>query len=194
MIIKNSQMLKDLQEKGIKKVFPEKIRVTVGVGTCGTGNGADKIFDKLKQLISNIKTPVDLIPVGCFGCCFEEPLVGIHIPGKPMVILNQVKLYDVNKIVDFIKHKEVPLDMALLKIEEWDFLDLPEKKDYGKDFPSLKKWNEIAFFARQEKIVLRHCGLINPDDIEEYIGIGGFSALDKTHHIRTLLHLQPSQY
>ncbi len=182
MIIKNSQMLKDLQEKGIKKVFPEKIRVTVGVGTCGTGNGADKIFDKLKELISNIRAPVDLIPVGCFGCCFEEPLVGIHIPGKPLVILNQVQLYNVNKIVDFIKHKEVPLDMALFKIEEWDFLDLPEKKDYGKDFPSLKKWKEIAFFARQEKIVLRHCGLINPDDIEEYIGIGGFSALDKTLH------------
>lgn len=182
MIIKNSQMLKGLRKKGIKKVFPEKIRVTVGVGTCGTGNGADKVFDKFKKLISNIKTPVDLIPVGCFGCCYEEPLVGIHFPGRPMVFLNQVKLYNVNKIVDFIKHKEVPLDMALFKIEEWDFLDLPEKIDYGKDFPSLKKWNEIGFFARQEKIVLRHCGLINPDDIEEYIGIGGFSALDKVLH------------
>ena len=40
-------------------------------------------------------------------------------------------------------------------------------------------WNEIPFFQGQKKIVLRNCGLINPDDIEEYIAVGGYQSLYK---------------
>ena len=45
--------------------------------------------------------------------------------------------------------------------------------------PSCPHWNEIPFFKGQVKIVLRNCGLINPDDIEEYIAVGGYQALYK---------------
>ncbi len=180
MIVKNSKMLKSLQEVGFKKIFSENVRVTVGVGTCGTGNGADKVYEKLKKDIpTKIKAKVDLVPVGCFGCCFEEPILSIHIPGNPIVLLNQVKYYNVDKIIDFVRHKEIPEDLALCKIEEWDFLNLPEKIEIGKNYENIKVWKELPYFGRQEKIVLRHCGLINPDDIEEYIGVGGYSALDK---------------
>ena len=43
----------------------------------------------------------------------------------------------------------------------------------------MPSWNEVAFFKGQKKIVLRNCGLINPDDIEEYIAVGGYQALYK---------------
>ena len=46
---------------------------------------------------------------------------------------------------------------------------------YGEGFPKIPHWNEIPFFKPQKKIVLRNCGLISPDDIEEYIAIGGYS-------------------
>jgi hypothetical protein len=45
--------------------------------------------------------------------------------------------------------------------------------------PGVPNWNEVPFFKGQKKIVLRNCGLINPDDIEEYIAIGGYQALYK---------------
>ena len=45
--------------------------------------------------------------------------------------------------------------------------------------PEVPLWNEVPFFKGQKKIVLRNCGLINPDDIEEYIGVGGYQALYK---------------
>ena len=50
---------------------------------------------------------------------------------------------------------------------------------YGAGYPGVPNWNEIPFFNGQVKIVLRNCGLINPDDIEEYIAIGGYQALYK---------------
>ena len=65
----------------------------------------------------------------------------------------------------------------LCKIEEWDHLTGHVKYGYG--YPELPHWHEIPFFKGQVKIVLRNCGLINPDDIEEYIAIGGYQALYK---------------
>ncbi len=49
----------------------------------------------------------------------------------------------------------------------------------GRAIPRFRSWNAIPFFKGQKKIVLRNCGLINPSDIEEYIGVGGYQALYK---------------
>ena len=49
----------------------------------------------------------------------------------------------------------------------------------GAAIPEVPSWNDVPFFKGQKKIVLRNCGLINPDDIEEYIGVGGYQALYK---------------
>ena len=65
----------------------------------------------------------------------------------------------------------------LCKIEEWDHLTGHVKYGYG--YPDLPHWHEVPFFKGQVKIVLRNCGLINPDDIEEYIAVGGYQALYK---------------
>ncbi len=70
-----------------------------------------------------------------------------------------------------------PAEIVLCKIEEWDHLTGHVK--YGTGYPDVPNWNEIPFFDGQVKIVLRNCGLINPDDIEEYIAIGGYQALYK---------------
>ena len=70
-----------------------------------------------------------------------------------------------------------PPEIVLCKIEEWDHLTGHVK--YGTGYPDVPNWNEVPFFNGQVKIVLRNCGLINPDDIEEYIAIGGYQALYK---------------
>ncbi len=71
-------------------------------------------------------------------------------------------------------------DPALVycKIEEWDHITGSIR--YGHGFPELPSWSDVPFFKGQKKIVLRNCGLINPDDIEEYIAVGGYQALYKT--------------
>jgi NADH-quinone oxidoreductase subunit F len=66
---------------------------------------------------------------------------------------------------------------ALFKIEEWDFLT--SKASFGTGYPGVPRWNEISFFKGQQKVVLRDAGIINPTDIEEYIAVGGYSALEK---------------
>ena len=68
-------------------------------------------------------------------------------------------------------------DLVYCKIEEWDHITGTIAT--ARAIPKCPCWNEVPFFKGQKKIVLRNCGLINPDDIEEYIAVGGYQALYK---------------
>ncbi len=170
-------MLQEIQERGLKKILPDVPKISVGMGTCGIGNGAREVFEEFQRVIKSKKTKIQLTPVGCFGFCAEEVLVNCYLPGMPLVILHRITKRDVEEIVEKLSKGIMPIKKALCKIEKWDFMT--SKIEFGVGLQSVPLWNEIPFFRGQKKIVLRNAGLINPDDIEEYIAIGGYSALYK---------------
>ena len=148
------------------------------MGTCGSGNGAESVFQAFASAIDARGLAVELAPVGCFGFCAEEPLVNVSVPGHPLLMLHRVQPEHVDPILGGLgQGKLPPPELVLCKIEEWDHITGHVK--YGQGFPELPHWNELPFFKGQLKLVLRNCGLINPDDIEEYIAIGGYQALYK---------------
>ncbi len=168
----------EVREAGLAKLLPSKPRITVGMGTCGSGNGAEAVYHAFSSEIDSRGLAVQLAPVGCFGFCAEEPLVNVWVPGRPMLILHRVQPNHVDGILNGLSHGKLPPpEIVLCKIEEWDHLTGHVKYGYG--YPELPHWHEIPFFKGQVKIVLRNCGLINPDDIEEYIAVGGYQALYK---------------
>jgi NADH-quinone oxidoreductase subunit F len=167
-----------VREAGLGKMLPSKPRIAVGVGTCGTGNGAEAVYHAFASEIDARGLAVQLAPVGCFGFCAEEPLVNVWVPGRPLLMLRRVQPNHVDDILHGLALGQLPpAELILCKIEEWDHLTGHVKYGYG--YPDVPSWNEIPFFDGQVKIVLRNCGLINPDDIEEYIAIGGYQALYK---------------
>jgi len=175
MKINTAEDLKQLKEKALAKILPKKLRIAVGMGTCGLGNGASDVFQAFEQELAKKKLPALLTKVGCFGFCAQEPLVNIRLPGKPLVILNRVLPKDIKAIVKDLAKGQIDQKKALCKIESWDHIT--NQINYGSDFPEIPSWDQIPFFQSQKKIVLRDCGLINPEDIQEYIAIGGYSAL-----------------
>ncbi len=167
-----------VREAGLAKLLPGKPRIAVGVGTCGSGNGAESVLHAFSSEIDARGLAVQLATVGCFGFCAEEPLVNVWVPGRPLLMLRRVQPNHVNDILHGLSQGDMPpAEIILCKIEEWDHLTGHVK--YGTGYPDVPNWNEIPFFDGQVKIVLRNCGLINPDDIEEYIAIGGYQALYK---------------
>ncbi len=147
------------------------------MGTCGTGNGAEGVYHAFAEAINQQGSDAHLASVGCFGFCAQEPLVNVRLPGKPLVILRRVQVRDVRQIVDDLAAGNITEGLALCKIEEWDHLTA--HIGYGTGYPAIPSWQDVPFFKPQKKIVLRNCGLISPDDIEEYIAIGGYQALYK---------------
>ena len=166
-----------VRSAGLAKLRPSRPRVAVGMGTCGSGNGAEGVYAALADAIAERGLDVDLVRTGCFGFCAEEPLVNVWIPGQPLVILHRVQTDHVSQILDGLATKTVPANLALCKIEEWDHIT--SQVNYGSGYATIPSWSEVPFFKGQKKIVLRNCGLINPDDIEEYIAIGGYQSLYK---------------
>src|SRR5215472_5060909 len=164
-----------VREAGLAKLLPDKPRIAVGMGTCGRGNGSEAVYRALAD--SAEPAGARLARVGCFGPCSEEPLVSVWTPGSPLVVLRRVQESDAERIVSDLVDGRIPPDLAWCKIEEWDHITAQIK--YGHGYPELPSWHEVPFFKGQKKIVLRNCGLIDPEDIEEYVAVGGYEALYK---------------
>ena len=177
MRIRDISAFSAIKEAGMSKLMPFKPRIAVGMGTCGTGNGAEGVYHAFADAIDQRGLDVELARVGCFGFCAQEPLVNVWLPGRPLVILRRVQSNHVDDILDDLAMGQIPHEMALCKIEEWDHLTADVK--YGHGYADIPSWHEVPFFKGQKKIVLRNCGLINPDDIEEYIAVGGYLSLYK---------------
>ena len=166
-----------VREAGLAKLVPPVPRLAVGMGTCGRGNGAEGLYHAFLQAIESSGANLVLAPVGCFGACFQEPLVNVRLPGSPLVILRRVQANDATRVLHDIANGNLSPDLIYCKIEEWDHITGHVR--YGQAYPEVPLWSDVPFFKGQKKIVLRNCGLINPDDIEEYIAVGGYQALYK---------------
>ena len=165
------------REAGLAKMLPAKPRISIGMGTCGAGNGAEGIYHAFVDAIETLGLGYKVSSTGCFGFCAEEPLVNVYVPGKPLVILHRVQQGDVAAILDEVTGECLRPDRALCKIEEWDHITGQVR--YGTGYREIPHWYDVPFFKGQKKIVLRNCGLVSPDDIEEYIAVGGYQALYK---------------
>ena len=173
--IQDISAFNEVREAGLAKLLPSVPRVTVGMGTCGRGNGAEGLYHAFSEAIDRGGMDAVLAGVGCFGACCEEPLAAVRLPGSPLVFLRRVQANDVGRILQDLSSGNITPDLAYCKVEQWDHIT--GHLNYGEGYPELRSWEEVPFFKGQKKIVLRNCGFINPDDIEEYIGVGGYQAL-----------------
>ena len=116
--------------------------------------------------------------VGCFGFCAQEPLVNVRLPGRPLVILRRVQASDVPPHPRRPGRRHGPRRPGALQDRGVGppHRAHPVRHGLSRRFPP---GSDVPFFKPQKKIVLRNCGLISPDDIEEYIAIGGYQSLYK---------------
>lgn len=138
--------------------------VLVCGGTGCTSGGSDRIYDAfLKEIeAQNLKDEIQVICTGCFGLCAEGPIVIVYPEGA---FYSKVADSDVKEIVE--EH--------LLKGRIVKRLLYRESVEEGQ----IKSLNEVKFYKKQMRIALRNCGVINPENIEEYIAYDGYKALAK---------------
>ncbi len=138
--------------------------VLVCGGTGCTSSGSNKIIDALqKEIDSNgLTNEVQVVKTGCFGLCALGPIMIVYPEGS---FYSMVQEADVAEIVSehLLKGRVVT---RLLYSET--------VTDDG-----VKSLNDTNFYKKQMRIALRNCGVINPENIDEYIGTDGYAALGK---------------
>ena len=122
-----------VRESGLGKLMPAVPRLTVGMGTCGRGNGAEEVYHALNEGIQRNGLDVLLTGVGCLGSCFQEPLVSVRLPGNPLVVLHHVQANDAGRILESLSTGALPADLIYCKVEEWDHITAHMK--YGQGYP-----------------------------------------------------------
>ena len=178
MTIKSHRKLEEVWRAGREKLFPNRPRLAVGLATCGIAAGGDRVYAALESEIQRRHLNVELTSVGCIGFCMEEPLVNVQLPGKPLILLHKVAETDAERILEAVEEGEIPRDLALCRIETWDPV-VGDPLIFGEGFEEIPPYASVPFFAPQRKVVLRDAGLINPEDIDEYVAVGGYRALRK---------------
>ncbi|MCD6363467.1 MAG: SLBB domain-containing protein [Synergistetes bacterium] len=178
--------LNAVKQKGLKKLLCDKVRIAVGFATCGIATGADEIFKTLSKSLVNAKERVSLKKVGCIGYCKEEPIITVRFPGKPILLFPRVSPEKAAKLAEGVLAGKISPEGALCRIDSWDHVIT--KISYGDGFGEIPRYEDIPFFKYQRKLILRNAGIIDPEDIEEYIAVGGYSAL-----IKALTEMTPSE-
>ncbi len=143
-----------------------RTHVLICGGTGCTSSGSVKIADALEEQIAlnGLADEIKVVRTGCFGLCALGPVMIVYPEGT---FYSRVKLEDVPEIVSehFLKGRVV--DRLVYRETEGE-----EKVEV----PSLQ---ETGFYKTQMRVALRNCGVINPEQIEEYIAMDGYAALGK---------------
>jgi len=139
--------------------------VTVGLGSCGIAAGATKTYEKIKALRDSENLAFDLKKTSCVGMCYREPLVeitdetGTYLYGE----------VDADRAVEVIEKHINQKDPIRDYIVYTDLFDAPEND----------------FLNSQVKIVLRNCGYMDPESIDEYEQRNGYGAIKKIAEEKT---------
>lgn len=133
------------------------MKVVIGQGSCGIATGAKKTSNEFERLVAekNLDNVV-IDKTGCIGTCYLEPIVDVY-------------------------NDNGDLEARYVKLQPEKVAEVVEKHLIGKE--PVKEYmiseEDESFLSKQKRIVLRNCGLINPEKIEEYIARGGYEAAKK---------------
>lgn len=129
------------------------MKIVVGEGSCGIAAGAEKVR---QALLKEDLNGAMLTIAGCIGMCYLEPIVDIYEDGKEVKRLVRVTENDAKKIAEYAKTGDENAIAPLLVSDE-----------------------DKEFLNKQTRIALRRCGIINPDEIENFIQADGYTAIKK---------------
>ena len=135
-------------------------------GTGCTSSGSAQLIERFEQKIAEagLDKEVKVIRTGCFGLCEAGPVVIVYPEGT---FYSRVRVEDVDEIVS--EH--------LLKGRKVQHLVYTDHASHEQN--ANKSLNDINFYKYQKRVALRNCGVIDPENIDEYIAFDGYMALEK---------------
>lgn len=169
--LKSSQALEELQRQLLKKLNNSKISISVCNGTACRPYGSNPVVEAFKSEIENrgVDDQIDFRITGCHGFCERGPIAIVE-PGN--IFYQKIKVEDIPEIIESTLNKTV-VDRLL-------FMEQSGSK--------IQSQVDIPFYKGQQRIILGNNVRIDPTSIDDYIGMGGYSALSKA-----LFQLKPEQ-
>lgn len=152
-------------------------RMYIGMATCGMAAGAVETKAAFEEVLSEQQIEASIIPVGCLGHCYAEPLVVIENPGFPSIAYHEVTPGKARVLMkSFLADGDQLFEYVLAAMEENDLIPTVQ------DFPR---------FSLEQRIVMKECGSIDPKDINHYLANRGYTGLEQALDLppEAIIHL-----
>jgi len=176
--------LQEMADKEQEKQHKYKTRLFCCASTACLASGSAPVQDTIKQAIkvNKLNKDVQLVPTGCMGLCSHGPMVRVQTEDHHTDILYQEATSETaQQILEAYVLKTEP-EEETEPAEEVGALDIPHFRG-GVQKRAKKKLEEsvlpqdMPFFTRQTKVVLTNAGLVNPENLGDYVASGGYRAL-----------------
>ena len=142
-------------------------RIIIGTATCGQAAGANKVLNAVSATLNEKGIDASIMQVGCIGLCFAEPLLDIVKTGRPRICYNNVTPDKAREIIqDYLINDNPRPDLALGTLGSCSVKGIPGLFEH----PMLKS---------QVRVILRNCGIIDPENINHYIARGGYRGISR---------------
>ncbi len=136
-----------------------ELTIKVGLASCGLAAGAGEVYSAIEKYLKKSKAKAELKKTACIGLCFVEPLVEISSKDGNTVTYGEVTPEKVTELIEaYAKGKPINKNVVLSNILEG---------------------SENERLNNQTRIVLRNCGIIDAESIEDYLENDGYKALEK---------------
>jgi len=144
-----------------------RVRISVGISGCSESVGAEETLARIQEELNARKIDALVETVGCRGMCWAEPVVDVQLPGGPRIVYGNITPDRVPELITSVVVKQNPRpDLAEFVVGDEGFAGLPAESEH-------------PYFKLQTRKLLNYCGLHDPLNLAQYIGVGGFSALHK---------------
>ncbi len=153
----------------IKRDRIKKPVITVCYNSTSQILGVQYLTEKIAEYLSERDIDADIVPVGSLGLCSMETIISVQLPGKTKLFYKKVSPENIISILDGTFNNFIQEENVLGQLHD-------AIHDPWEQVPYL---DELAYFKNQQRLILKNCGLINPESIEEYIASGGYQSFYK---------------
>ena len=143
--------------------------ITVSQNSGSIITGAQNLKELIKNYLIERNIKATVIEVGSLGICSIETLISIQLPGKTKLLYKNVKEENFKAIIDGNFNNFI--------VEENVFCQFRNKMH--EPYENIPYIDEIAFFSNQQRIILKNCGIIDANSIDEYLAFGGYKSFVK---------------
>jgi len=144
--------------------------IYVGAATCGLAAGAGDVLHAIRQTLTEHQVEARVVPVGCIGPCYLEPLMDVRLPNHPRITYANVDPARAQRILErLLLHGDPSPDLAFAHFgANGDPLTA-----------GLPRFFDTPMLRHQVRLVLRNCGFIDPEDIDHYLANEGYAGLNQ---------------
>ncbi|MFA5628922.1 MAG: NuoF family protein [Dehalococcoidales bacterium] len=145
---------------------PSIPQIFIGMATCGEAAGALSVYKAMESALIKNRIRAKVHKAGCLGMCYCEPMVDIIKPGQPRITYKNLTPQTAAELItDYLVKDNNRPDLAL--------------GAWGEKINGIPNLFELDFMKFQERVALKNIGVINPENISQYIACGGYKGLAK---------------